>query len=248
MKAIILAAGRGSRMQEQTEDRPKCLVRLSGRTLLTLQLAALRRAGISEVGIVTGYRADMLVQPGIEYFHNPRWPETNMVASLLEADAWLSRMPCVVSYSDIFFPAETVSRLMISSENISISYDQDWLDLWRSRFRDPLSDAESFRCDVQGRLVDIGRKVEDISDIQGQYMGLLRFTPVGWQQVKDFLATLAPARKDKLDMTSMLSALLERGVVVEAVQTAPGWGEVDSGSDLAWYEAEVAAGRLRLET
>ena len=102
MKAIILAAGRGSRMKHLTDTQPKCLVELNGKSLLDWQLKALRDAGITEIAIVTGYRRQLLVNRGLIEFYNPRWAETNMVSSLACADEWLTTEPCIVSYSDIF--------------------------------------------------------------------------------------------------------------------------------------------------
>lgn len=85
MKGLILAAGRGLRMGSLTVDIPKCLVRLAGRPLLDWQSAALVGAGIDELGIVTGYRAETLRNRGLPHFHNPHWATTNMVASLVRA-------------------------------------------------------------------------------------------------------------------------------------------------------------------
>ena len=70
MKAIILAAGRGSRMNKLTQDRPKCLVELHGRSLLNIQINTLRDAGISDIGIVTGYKRELLTDRGLVEFHN----------------------------------------------------------------------------------------------------------------------------------------------------------------------------------
>ena len=102
MKAIILAAGRGSRMKDLTEDKPKCLVKLHGKSLLDSQLQALSDAGIAEIAIVTGYKRELLANRGLFEFHNSRWAETNMVSSLACAQEWLETEPCIVSYSDIF--------------------------------------------------------------------------------------------------------------------------------------------------
>src|SRR5271154_5280112 len=103
MRALILAAGRGSRMGAVGDERPKCLVELEGRPLLERQVAALRRGGAESVGIVRGYRAERLQFPGLTYFDNPRWSETNMVMSLAAAAEWLRAGTVVVSYADIFF-------------------------------------------------------------------------------------------------------------------------------------------------
>ncbi|MBL8700445.1 MAG: phosphocholine cytidylyltransferase family protein [Alphaproteobacteria bacterium] len=245
MRAVILAAGRGSRMGALTEAKPKCLTELAGRPLLAMQCAALAAAGVSEVGIVTGYRAELLALPGLSRFHNPRWETTNMVASLACAAAWLEAGPCLVSYADIFYAAETVRRLAVATAPIAVAYDPDWRRLWEGRFEDPLSDAETFR--LQGdRIVDIGRRPRSIDDIEGQYMGLLRFTPAAWQAAQRHRATLDAPACDRLDMTSLLRALIHADTEIRAVPTVPGWGEIDSASDLAFYEAQLAAGRLSL--
>ena len=81
-RAIILAAGRGSRMQRHTLNQPKCLIEIKGKTLLMRQLEAIKKVGIKEVAIVTGYQSGRLKEYGNLQFHNSRWARTNMVFSL----------------------------------------------------------------------------------------------------------------------------------------------------------------------
>lgn len=175
-KAIILAAGRGSRMKHLTDNKPKCLNELHGKPLLQYQLDALRGAGIQEIGIVTGYQREQLAAFGLTEFYNPRWAETNMVSSLECASAWLGDDPVIVSYSDIFYQPEAVCLLLGASAALALTYDPHWLTQWQGRFVDPLSDAETFRIDQQ-QLLEIGAKPESLQQVQGQYMGLLKFTP-----------------------------------------------------------------------
>lgn len=237
MKAIILAAGRGSRMQQLTASRPKCLVELHGRTLLDRQISALRGAGIQEIGIVTGYRREMLAGHGEKEFHNPRWSETNMVTSLAQAHDWLSRETCIVSYSDIFYEPEAVALLMESSADLAITYDPDWLEIWRRRFADPLSDAETFRRHPDGTLAEIGNKPNDLQSIEGQYMGLLRISPVGWAEILRIRSTLPQIEQDRMHMTGALQAVIQAGLVsIAAIPYQGRWGEVDNESDIAAYE------------
>lgn len=237
MKAIILAAGRGSRMKNLTEERPKCLVELHGKPLLEWQLAALHGAGIEQVAIVTGYKRELLSNRGLVEFHNPRWAETNMVASLACAQEWLRGEPCVVSYSDIFYEASAPRLLMETNAELAITYDPNWRVLWESRFEDPLSDAETFKMDDRRVLLEIGQKPTRIEDIQGQYMGLLRFTPAGWSKVETLRASLDDRLRDRLDMTGMLQRLIAgHGAQILALPYSERWGEVDSAEDLAVYE------------
>jgi choline kinase len=237
VKAIILAAGRGSRMKSLTDERPKCMVELRGKTLLEWQLEALRGAGISEIAIVTGYKRELLANQGLVEFHNPRWADTNMVSSLACAEAWLEQEPCIVSYSDIFYSPVAVQSLMTCKASLAVTYDPNWLALWTERFGDPLLDAETFRLTDAGTLAEIGNKPTSVDDIQGQYMGLLRFTPEGWADVVRLRSALTPEQCDKVHMTHTLQQVIEAGrVAIQGVAYTGEWGEVDSAEDLFVYQ------------
>lgn len=238
MRAIILAAGRGSRMENLTEDRPKCLVELHGRPLLQWQLDALSEAGIEETAIVTGYLREQLANRGLHEFNNPIWDRTNMVASLACAADWLEQGPCVVSYSDIFYDAEAVRQLMASDADIAVTYDPGWLEIWAARFEDPLDDAETFRLDGD-TITEIGNRPTDVAQVEGQYMGLLRFTPRGWAEARRIHLALPDEKAAKLDMTSLLRAVIQAGnIPVKGIAYTGKWGEVDSGEDLAVYAGQ----------
>jgi len=242
MKAIILAAGRGSRMQRLTDERPKCLVEIGGRTLLDRQLASLRGAGIDQIAVVTGYRRDMLGGRGLVEFHNPRWESTNMVASLACAAGWLREAACIVSYSDIFYEHTAVAALMYCAAPLAVTYDPDWRRLWERRFGDPLADAETFRLGAGACVADIGARPSSVEEIQGQYMGLLRIAPEGWQEIERIRDALPGQERDRIHMTGTLRKLIEAGrVPVQAVAYRGLWGEVDSAEDLAVYEGPMSS-------
>lgn len=248
MRALILAAGRGSRMGVLGDERPKCLVELEGRPLLERQVAALRRGGADSIGVVRGYRPEKLQFSGITYFDNPRWAETNMVMSLAAGAEWLREDTVLVSYADIFYRAEVVAGLAALPSALAISYDRDWQSLWSRRFADPLSDAETFRIDRDGNLIEIGGKTTRIEDIQGQYMGLIKFTPRAWNAVESFLKTLEAPVRDRLDMTGLLKRLISSGAVsIGTFGTHGQWGEIDNPEDVMLYQSLIQEGALRLE-
>jgi choline kinase len=248
MRALILAAGRGSRMGALGDDRPKCLVELAGRPLLDRQRAALRRGGATDIGIVRGYRRELLAQPGLTLFENPRWAETNMVASLMAAAAWLRETPVIVSYADIFYRAELVRALAATAGDLVISFDRQWRRLWARRFADPLADAETFRLTADGALLEIGGKTATIEEIEGQYMGLLKFTPAAFARVEALLAALDAATRDRLDMTGLLRRLLALGdFPIRTCATEGQWGEIDNPGDVELYQGMVLGRELILE-
>ena len=235
MRAIILAAGRGKRLGDLTEECPKGLIRLNGKPLIEWQFEALQGAGIKEVGIVVGHMSEKFTYPQVTYFKNEEWSKTNMVSSLLCARSWLEADTCIVSYSDIVYPEETVSKLMNVEGDITITYNTKWRSLWEERFKDPLSDAETFKINDHGLLVDIGNKTNDISSIQGQYMGLLKFTKTGWKAINGFLQK-SKLLTDKIDMTSLLQSLLKNGIQINTVPIYGKWHEIDTLRDIELFD------------
>lgn len=223
-------------MAELTEEQPKCLTELHGKPLLSRQTEAIRTAGIDQIGIVTGYMRQKLQPFGLHEFHNPDWATTNMVSSLTMADVWLAEEPCIVSYSDIFYEPSAVSALVGSNTDLAITYDPDWLDIWSKRFEDPLEDAETFRLDGD-TVREIGERPSSVEEVQGQYMGLLRFTPAAWKEVERIRKTMPEAERRKQHMTGLLGQIISAGQIpVTAVPYRDGWGEIDTASDLASYQ------------
>lgn len=242
---IILAAGRGSRMKNFTANHPKCLVELAGKPLLHWQLSALQAADMERILVVRGYAAECL-HGEFETVDNPRWAQTNMLASLLCADPYVRNAfsqgveRVVVSYSDIVYHYSHVQKLLSCTENIAITFDTQWESLWKLRFDDVLSDAETFRQE-NGLLREIGGKAHSVAEIQGQYMGLLAFNACGWQTLVTLCAELGDAM-EKTDMTAFLRLLLSKDVPVGATPVAGKWCEADNETDLQQYETALANG------
>jgi L-glutamine-phosphate cytidylyltransferase len=112
-----------------------------------------------------------------------------------------------------------------------------------------LSDAETFKFNSAGELLEIGGRTQTIEDIEGQYMGLLKFTPAGWNAVEEVLATLDAPSRDRLDMTGLLRRLLAaKSIVISTVGTDGEWGEIDNPGDVDLYQSMIRDAELTLET
>jgi len=232
MKAIILAAGRGRRMANLTDERPKCLIEVRGKPLLEWQLGAIKRAGINDVAIVTGYRRDLFEDYDVTEFHNEIWPTTNMVWSLSCAHSWLESQPCIVCYSDIFYESSAVELLKGCSAPLAITYNCNWLELWSKRFKDPLSDAETFSINSEQVVLDIGGVPKTTDEIQGQFMGLMRITPESWHEVIKIRENYQDDWS-RLDTTGLLQRVIrESSLSVLGIPYENEWFELDSESDL----------------
>ena len=122
--------------------------------------------------------------------------------------------------------------LLGQAHDAIIAYDEEWQKLWEQRFRDPLEDAESFKIADDRRITDIGRKTRCLKEIEGQYMGLMRFTPKALDWITDFTTRQDAATLDKMDMTTLLRGLIHDGQTIHGMPVKGGWCEVDTEVDL----------------
>lgn len=246
IKAIILAAGEGTRLRPYTLDRPKCLVEVEGVSLLDRQLAVLAAEGVQNVLMIGGYRAEMLRRPGIELRLNPRYFETNMVWTLFCAEDELEG-GMLLCYGDIVYSREVLHAVLNSKADIAVAIDLEWESYWRARNEDPLSDAETLRLADDGQILEIGQKPESIAEIEGQYMGLMKFSAKGIEMLKKTFhdakaaGSLRGKTLEKAYMTDLLQGMIDAGIRLDAVPVHAGWVEVDTVEDL---QSAVTLSRL----
>ena len=132
LTAIVLAAGRGSRLGSLTASRPKCLLPLGTETLLDRQLRLLRGAGAVNIVIVTGYRARDIAAhtvdcTGVTLRHNPHYRETRPISSLCAARDFLTGDTLILN-GDTVFEGEVIDRLLSVENDFSIAVSQSRAD------------------------------------------------------------------------------------------------------------------------
>lgn len=251
MKAIILAAGQGTRLRPYTDDRPKCMVQVNGRPLLSWQLDVLKMAGITDITIIGGYRADRLSFFGVDVATNPRFETTNMVATLFSArDKMIPGEDMLICYGDIMYELRVLEAVTECNAPLCLAADREWKRYWEMRMDDPLSDAETFRMDAEGNVTTLGKKATSMKEIEAQYIGLIR---VRGDCVASFLAAYDAMDRDfvydgknfdNMYMTSYIHHLIDIGWPVRACLVDNGWLEIDTTEDLAMYEDLEKNGRL----
>lgn len=237
-KAIILAAGRGSRLYPYTENCPKCLTEIGGRTLLDYQITTLKKCGIKDVVIVSGYLGELLERPDATRLVNPAWAKTNMVESLFCAEE-VFEDDFLVCYADIIFEPRVIEALLSAPGDIIVAVNTAWRALWKMRFEDPLADAESLKIDPKGLITAIGDKVESIDDIEGQFMGLMRFRSAGIDALRLARANWNKVARPWMDrrtpanayMTDLLTEIILMGGALRPAKVAGGWLEIDTAGD-----------------
>jgi choline kinase len=250
-RALILAAGQGTRLRPLTDDKPKCLVPLVGRSLLTRQTGVLRRVGVEDIHVAAGYRADQVQAENYCCSINARYASTNMVETLFTALPTVGgEGDLLISYGDIVYQENNLRSVLACDAELCVMIDSQWLRYWRLRFDDPLSDAETLVLDDQGYLLELGKKPRNYDKVNGQYTGLIKVRGDRLQALIAFYNGLDRAviydGKDfyNMYMTSFLQALIDAGWRIRSVPVNNGWLEIDSLSDLQTYERLAAEGAL----
>jgi L-glutamine-phosphate cytidylyltransferase len=230
-RALILAAGRGSRMGKSTKNSHKCLSILKNKTLLEWQLKSLNKAGLDNIEVVKGYKQE-LIEGEFSTSYNANWESTNMIASLFCAKK--VNYDTIVSYSDIVYKPSHIEKLKQSKGDIVILADLKWNELWSKRFQNPLDDAESFKS-TNNRLTEIGSSTDNINDIEAQFIGLIKLSAKGWEILNKKFLSYDKIRQNKIDFTAILSDLLEDLTEIKIEFINGGWCEVDNVNDLNLY-------------
>tara|TARA_B100001989_G_C24415775_1_gene401409 strand:- start:16 stop:741 length:726 start_codon:yes stop_codon:yes gene_type:complete len=237
MKAIILAAGKGTRLKPLTDNYPKCMVEFRGKQIIDYILEALRSKDINDISIVKGYKASILKKEGTKEYINDLYETTNMVYSLFcSKNEWNDDI--IISYSDIIFNAKHLELLINSESNISVIIDKDWRKLWEKRMDDPLLDAETLKLDENDNIIEIGKKPLDYSEINGQYTGLIKIKKNVLLEINNLYDSLdKEAYFDgqtfkNMYMTSFLQIIIDRLMPIKAIQVQGGWVEIDTIEDL----------------
>jgi choline kinase len=253
VKAIIVAAGRGKRLGHHTEELPKCLVPLGGRTILAWQLRAFAAAGVDELVMVRGYRGDVLeagaraalpAGMSVRYVDNREWERNNVLLSLACARDELAG-ETLLSYSDIIFTPAVTRALVEATGDVDLVIDADFAAIYEGRTEHPLDEAEVAELGDDDRVRRVGKRALPAEDADGEFIGLARLSATGAGWARDTLdAALAryagrdhepyqrAARFRNAYLTDLLQELIDAGRPVTPVLIRGQWREIDTGQDL----------------
>ena len=246
-KAIILSAGLGSRLGHLTSEVPKSMISVGGKPLCQWQVDLFQHLNVPP-SFVTGYKPQVISNPFIDLqvFHNDKFASTNMVYSLFCArsliESCVDKYDLVVSYGDIVYSQECIENVLASDAQISVSIDKNFLEYWQQRMDDYETDLESLSLDMRGNIISIGQKITNLSEVQGQYMGLFKISSRYLNQFInhwDCLSSQPEISSDTLYMTDFLQYLISQGAELKPVPNYQPWAEVDTPTDIPIAETRL---------
>ena len=248
MKAIILAAGMGSRLRPLTNDKPKCMVKLLDETLVERQIKIFHSYNINDITIVTGYKNEVIDIPDVNYVNNTNYETTNMNESLFCA-LEPSNSPVLVTYGDIVFEPTILQQMLEITNDIRLAVRIDWKKYYQNRTMHPLSEAENVLIE-NGRILEIRKNITKSLENQqiGEFLGIALLSS---DQIKILLEKYSDLKKNHVGafhsssslsnayITDMFQEMVNCGASVKPVFTKGKWFEIDTPEDFKSTEKSI---------
>lgn len=243
MRAIIIAAGRGSRLMPTTAETPKCYAEVGGMRMLDWAVDAFRQNGINEIVFIGGYRIERVQHdyPQFIFRHNSDWENNNILASLMYAQDLMDE-PFVCCYSDVLFTPAIVQATISCSQDMALAVDTEWLTRYEHRTEHPSDDAE--KVTVSGETVTrVHREIPE-SQAFGEFIGLAKFSAEGGKAIREhyqrrhseFSGRAFREAKvfEKAYLIHLFQDMIEAGQRIVHVDTPGGYIEVDTQQDFEY--------------
>ena len=188
MRGIILAAGKGSRLNGTAGDSPKCLVKAGGVTLIERQIRALRYAGVDDIAVVVGCQAEQVRRAcgqDITYVENDNYAQTNSMYSLWMARPLLFEGFVVLNCDVLFHP-------VLLNDLLTSRHEDALLLAYREADQPPFGDEE-MKVRVQcGRVREMSKQMRP-DDADGENLGIVKFGPQGAKELVKIMDRLVAA-------------------------------------------------------
>ncbi len=240
MTGLVLAAGIGKRLAPLTDERPKGLVELGGRSLLARLLDGLAAAGVRATAVVVGYRHEMIrahlgaAHRGmpLRYLYNPAY-ERGPVLSLWTGRAELEQDDVVLADGDVLFAPPLLEGLVRAAEPNAFLADPDFVD----------TGEEQIVYTRSGQVVAIRRGVmgppETAYDARAEWVGFVKLGRAAGRELAATLESFVSLGRTDGDYEVALDALLPRQRFVARSTEGLPWIEIDFPQDLQAAETEV---------
>lgn len=237
MKAVILAAGQGTRIRSVHGEHPKCLIEVDGSTILDHQLEGLSMAGVNDIAIVVGYKKEQIIShvrtkslannQRIHFIENSAFAITNNIYSLWLALGWLHGDSFVVLNADVVFDPEILQSAVHVYAPISMIVDPLWRD-------------ETMKVITEGdRVVEMSKKISR-EEFSGTYIGITVFSRSIQNEFFGKMHKLIGSGQVDEFFNSAVQQLANEGVYVGFTSTEGlAWAEIDDPVDLSFAQRNV---------
>jgi len=219
MDALILAAGRGTRLG--LDELPKCLIKLGERSLIEYQIECLKKLNIKKIFVVTGYNSEKIkekLKDSVNYIHNDEFATTNNIHSILKAENFLTDdFICV--YGDLFFDKKILKKCVESKNDITLMIEKNLRD-------------ETTRVKIENNEIVLVNKNIDFDNADGNFIGMMKCSK---NCIEEFFKSINQLAKvnSQAYYTVAIENMIKNGEKINFdITDGLSWTDIDTNEDL----------------
>ncbi len=243
MNAIIIAGGNSTRIRPLSNEIPKTMIEIYGKSILERQIELFQRYGISDITVVTGYQSEKINLPNITCIKNEKYKSTNVNEGLFCAKAKLNDS-VVIAHGDLMFEHEVLERILNFKGDIGVGVRLNWKPHYKGRTLHPISEAENVVIE-NNKIVKIQKNISKCEKHQiiGEFIGLIKLSKNASNILTQKYLELKKSHKGKFHnatslkqayTTDMLQEIIDSDYLVEPVIIEGKWCEIDTIQDIEY--------------
>ena len=242
MRLIVVAAGEGSRMGELTQNMPKPLIMINGKSIIERQISFFKQNNILDVIIITGPHSEKFNLKNVVYLNDLEHKNHNTLLSLITARDYMND-EIIITYADQIFDKKIIDNVINFKGDIGIAVDLDWEKNYVDRDKHPKSEADNVLLDKDGNIRKLRKNISTCEENEkiGECLGLMKLSKKASQVFVDKYSELKISHQGKFHnapslekaiISDMLQELIDSEVKVEPILISGKWCEIDTPQDL----------------
>jgi len=227
MKAIIMAAGEGKRLQTLNINKPKCLIRVGSTTLIRRSVNLLVSKGISDITVIVGFKGHLIrneLNNDVAYFENPDFHKTNSIKSLWYARDLLEDDVLLLN-GDLYYEHDILDYAINQTNPVVMLADSTRID------------NADYRFGFSGNQINRFGKHLSNQETDGEYIGIVRIDQSFIKTFKQALEEMITAGKSNIWWEDVLYSFIEKNIPIHYFDVAGTfWSEVDTLQDYNYLQ------------
>ena len=240
MKAIIISGGKSTRLRPLSNEIPKTLIGIYGKTVLERQIGIFRNCGISDITVITGYKSERINLPNITCIKNEKYETTNVNEGLFCAKSKLNDS-VIITYGDIIFEQEILEQTLNFKGDMGVVIDLDWKKQYAGKFGRPISEADNVIMNKK-QILEIRKNITEKKGFRlAESIGMFNLSKSGAKVLVDRYDYLKKSHEGRFHSASsftnaffmdMIQDMIDIGIMIEPIPIKGKWCEIDTKIDL----------------
>ncbi len=242
MKAIIVAAGMGSRLGDLTENLPKPLVDVNGKSILERQIELFHKFGIDDIVIIRGPHKEKFHLKNVRYVEDIDYQNHDVLGSLMMAKEEMND-DLIISYGDIIFDEKIMEKIMNFNNDIGLVIDKNWKFFYKNKSKELINKVTIVGIE-HNSIIKIGynENINLNAHVElAEFIGLMKLSKIGSEKLIQAYQHLEKTHSGKFHdsvslklavIPDMMDELIDNNLQLSPISIHGKWCEIDTPEDV----------------